>query len=611
MRIKQSSLDFYAFVSVYGQGFAGSFIKKIHQVGAKDFIFQIYRSDLKRRNLYVSLERGIAFMDFPTEPEPGQIAITLRKMLSERKIESIRQVNFDRVIVIKLVTGQEIIFEMFREGNLVVTNDGIIEFAFNAREWKNRKIMKGEKYVPPSSINPVEVDQKQLKDVLFTSKASLVQTLATRMNLGGDLAEEICFRAGIDKSISAPNALDFVDIILETTDSILKESKSGNAYFYEDEEIMSPVILKVIQKDPTKVFTDLNEGFSFYFTKYPSGQEKEGPIKKRIESQKRSIEEFLSKSDKLKEQGKRLISDLKRYQKLLEDLNRMISTGEIRPGDIYDGFTIQKIDYEKKRVEISSDGDLMELYLGKTAGENANELFNSSKELREKVRGAESALAESTKLFENSNVTQNKRKRQKNWFEVYHWFFTSSGNLVMAGRDRKTNENLVKKHMTHSDIYVHADLYGAPSTLIKFPSKDSQSLDDIREACNFSVAFSRAWPAGVASGTAYWVYPEQVSKTPESGEYVSKGAWIIRGKRNYVFDLPMKLEIGWHMLNDTRILMIAPINTKRNCETKLVRIEPGEEKRSRAAKKIASLLDADPEEVEGILPPGGFRISEH
>jgi predicted ribosome quality control (RQC) complex YloA/Tae2 family protein len=610
MRIKQSSLDFYAFVSVYGQGFAGSFIKKIHQVGAKDFIFQIYRSDLKRRNLYVSLERGIAFMDFPTEPEPGQIAITLRKMLSERKIESIRQVNFDRVIVIKLVTGQEIIFEMFREGNLVVTNGGIIEFAFNAREWKNRKIMKGEKYVPPSSINPLEMDQKQLKDVLFTSKASLVQTLATRMNLGGDLAEEICFRAGVDKSIPAANALDFVDIILETTDSILEESKSGNAYFYEDEETISPVILKVIQKDPTKVFTDLNEGFSFYFTKYPSGQEKEGPIKKRIESQKRSIEEFLSKSDKLKEQGKKLISDLKRYQKLLDDLNKMISTGEIKAGDVYDGFTIQKIDYEKKRVEISVDGDLMQLYLGKTAGDNASELFNYSKELKEKARGAEAALVESTRLFENSNVTESKRKRQKNWFEVYHWFFTSSGNLVMAGRDRKTNENLVKKHMTHSDIYVHADLYGAPSTLIKFPSKDSQPLEDIREACNFSVAFSRAWPAGIASGSAYWVYPEQVSKTPESGEYVSKGAWIIRGKRNYIFDLPMKLEIGWHMLNDTRILMIAPINTKRNCETKLVRIEPGEEKRSRAAKKIASLLDADPEEVEGILPPGGFRISE-
>lgn len=610
MRIKQSSLDFYAFVSIYGEGFKGSFIKKIHQVGAKDFIFQIYRSDLKRRNLYVSLERGISFMDFPTEPEPGQIAITLRKMLSERKIESISQINFDRVIVIRLVTGQEIIFEMFREGNLVVTDNGLIEFAFNAREWKNRKIMKGEKYIPPSSISPVDMNREQLRDILSASKASLVQTLATRINLGGDLAEEICFRSGIDKSVPAVDTIDSADKILTTIQSLLEEARTGNAYYYEEEETVSPVILKALGKDPSKVFTDLNEGFSFYFTRYPAGLEKEGPIKKRIESQKKSIEEFISKSEKLKEQGKMIISDLQKFQGLLNDLNRMIGSGEIKPGDSLNGFTIVKIEYEKKRVTVSTGEEDIQLYLSKTAGENASELFNSSKELKEKARGAEAALIESTKLYENSGAPEKKRKRQKNWFEVYHWFFTSNGNLVMAGRDRKTNENLVKKHMTHNDIYVHADLYGAPSTLIKFPNKDSQPIEDIREACNFSVAFSRAWPAGIASGSAYWVYPEQVSKTPESGEYVSKGAWIIRGKRNYIFDLPMKLEMGWHIFNDSRILMIAPAGIRRNCETKTVRIEPGDEKRSKIAKKIAAVLEADPEEVESLLPPGGFRTSD-
>ena len=142
------------------------------------------------------------------------------------------------------------------------------------------------------------------------------------------------------------------------------------------------------------------------------------------------------------------------------------------------------------------------------------------------------------------------------WFESYHWFITSSGNLVVAGKDVNGNEKVVKKHMSEKDIYIHADLYGAPSTILKVEKENTDLEKDILEAAQFAVSNSRAWSNNLASGSAYWVTPLQVSKTPESGEFVRKGSWIVKGKRNYLFNLPLKLKISTVIFENTELPMI-------------------------------------------------------
>ncbi|EQD61567.1 protein containing DUF814, partial [mine drainage metagenome] len=201
-------------------------------------------------------------------------------------------------------------------------------------------------------------------------------------------------------------------------------------------------------------------------------------------------------------------------------------------------------------------------------------------------------------------VQQVKRKKSRKtfWFESYRWFFTSEGNLVIAGKDRKSNERVVKKHMKQYDLYVHADLYGAPSTIIKAADSTRPLEKSIFEACQFAVCFSRAWPAGQLSGSAYWVFPEQVSKTAESGEYVSSGSWVIRGKRNYLFDLPMHLYLGKITYSNETILMISPVPFES--QGKIVEITPGKTRRDEIARKARELLDVGIEDVERLLPPG-------
>ncbi len=162
--------------------------------------------------------------------------------------------------------------------------------------------------------------------------------------------------------------------------------------------------------------------------------------------------------------------------------------------------------------------------------------------------------------------------------------------------------------MEDNDIYVHADLYGAPSTVIKNDGIEI-SEETINEACQFAICMSRAWPAGISSGTAYWVYPNQVSKTPESGEFISKGSWVIRGKRNYVFNLPLELKISLIKYKEYDIPMISPSSTRVESE-KWVKIRPGNEKRNNAVEKISKILDVPRDEIEPILPPGGSVIIE-
>jgi hypothetical protein len=60
-----------------------------------------------------------------------------------------------------------------------------------------------------------------------------------------------------------------------------------------------------------------------------------------------------------------------------------------------------------------------------------------------------------------------KQIRKKMWFEKFYWFVSSRGLLVLGGRDARQNELLVKRYMRASDLYVHADVHGASSIIIR------------------------------------------------------------------------------------------------------------------------------------------------
>src|SRR5438132_1441994 len=185
---------------------------------------------------------------------------------------------------------------------------------------------------------------------------------------------------------------------------------------------------------------------------------------------------------------------------------------------------------------------------------------------------------------------------------------SSEGHLILGGRDARTNDQLVKKHLKEGDRYAHADVHGAPSTVIKDGAKANEVT--LREACEFALAYSKAWSSGLSSGSAYWVLPEQVSKQAESGEFLPRGAFVIRGKRNYFHDLPVRLAIGEVEIEGHRKVMGGPVSAVVARATRYVVLLPGKEDREEVAKRLAAVFTVPIEEVVRVMPPGKVQIAE-
>ena len=64
--------------------------------------------------------------------------------------------------------------------------------------------------------------------------------------------------------------------------------------------------------------------------------------------------------------------------------------------------------------------------------------------------------------------------------------------------------------MAPNDLYVHADLHGATSVIVKNPSGQPVPPKSLNEAGQLAVCFSAAWDSKVVT-SAYWVESSQVN----------------------------------------------------------------------------------------------------
>ncbi|ELZ34996.1 RNA-binding protein, snrnp like protein [Halogeometricum pallidum JCM 14848] len=216
-------------------------------------------------------------------------------------------------------------------------------------------------------------------------------------------------------------------------------------------------------------------------------------------------------------------------------------------------------------------------------------------------------------------------RTEEHWFERFRWFHTSDGYLVIGGRNADQNEEIVKKYLNKHDLFFHTQAHGGPVTVVKAtgPSEPSEAVEfpdaTKREAAQFAVSYSSIWKEGRYAGEAYMVTPDQVSKTPESGEYLEKGSFVIRGDRTYFRDVEAKVAVGVQCEGETRVLGGPPSAIEDRVEAP-VTLQPGRYAQNDAAKMVyrrfkeafadQSFLRkvASPDLIQEFLPPGGSEI---
>jgi len=211
------------------------------------------------------------------------------------------------------------------------------------------------------------------------------------------------------------------------------------------------------------------------------------------------------------------------------------------------------------------------------------------------------------------------------WYQRFRWFHTSTGYLVIGGRNADQNEELVKKYMGKHDRFFHTQAHGGPVTLLKAagPSESADPVDfseqTLREAAQFAVSYSSDWKDGRGAGDAYMVEPDQVSKTPESGEYIEKGSFVIRGDRTYFEDVPCRVAVGVQCEPVTRAIG-GPPSAVVDRAAATVTLEPGMYAQNDAAMMVYRKLKerfadqsfvrkvASADQLQEFLPPGGSDI---
>lgn len=632
MKKEMSSLDIRSVVSEMAD-MENAHMDKIFHWGAGNVLFRITVPGGKRelffkdkKWLYISPEKP------DTPMMPTSFASFMRKRLDNARIVRSYQAGFDRVVIIELKkadTDFQLIFEVFGGGNVLLVSEGKIVNCLIHRTYRDRATRPGEDYVMPKPrFDPGSSTYEEFTALFRSSKSDIVRTLATSVNLGGQYAEEVCVRADLDKNAPAASVTeDGLKIIFEKIRELVNaaETSPEPTIYRRDGKIvdLAPVKLKSLEDAETETFESLSLAIDLMVKETEEDVAKEYVppelvrLRRRIEKQEETVEKYIKDAEEFRIQADALYTDYSKTETLLNVLKEQsekLTWDKLTDGAMKIPY-VKSINPSKNTVRAEIGGYETTLDYTKGIDANASIIYQKGKDIGERGKRAEDALIISRQELERMEKGLEREKRLEQtraqstklfWFERYKWFLTESGKLVIGGRNAHTNDSVVKRRMKDNDIYVHADVHGAPSVIVK--DGNTATPEELRHACIFAYCHSRAWVSAISNGSSYWVYPDQVSKTPNPGEFLARGAFIVRGKRNYEHNIESEMGIGETEYQNERKIMCAPVElVEKVCKRYFV-VRPGRGKNKKTPGEIARAFEVPEEEISRILPPGDSEI---
>jgi predicted ribosome quality control (RQC) complex YloA/Tae2 family protein len=443
---------------------------------------------------------------------------------------------------------------------------------------------------------------------------------------------------------------------------------------------VTPVPLREHASLDAEPFESFNAALGAYFheldgdeddgggTSEPQRPDFEAEIEKReriVEQQREAIEGFERDAERERERAESLYANYDLVDEVLSTVREAREAGTPW-AEIAERFeagsergipaaeAVEGVDGSEGTVTMSVGEHSVELRVADGVEKNADRLYQEAKRIEEKRAGAEDAIAdtraelqrlrtereewtparqadEPEKPHEQVDWTTRSSipvRQTESWYEEFRWFHTSDDFLVIGGRDADQNEQLVKKYLDPGDLFFHAQAHGGPVTLLK-ATDPGEAYDETmtipdrsrREAARFALSYSSVWKAGKFAGDVYQVAHDQVSKTPESGEYLEKGGFAIRGDRSYFRDVAAGVAVGITCEPETRVVGGPPEPIARRAET-TIEVEPGTYAQNDIAKRLyrefkTRFADetfvrkiASPDLIQEFLPPGQSSMVE-
>ena len=566
------------------QSLIGSRVDQFGRPNVNKTVLKLRSRDQGTIRLLIDLS-GWAYLtkdSISTESNQGVFVQKVRKLIKKSRIESIEQLNGDRILSISFIRKEEnitLIFEMFHKGNIILCSDNKILLVMRKQKFRHRSLESGLVYHPPPSIDPFSVELDIFKDKLMNSQRALGAALTIDCNVGGDISTLICNNLRHDRKSQVSDVS--IQEVYDELKRVLQVTIKPTIYLDDDGKNFT-VSLFDLGMEVGESFQSLDEAVEEYVSSIMiTKKETKSPDEVRVDHQTKAIDKYNLKSKELREKGKIIFSKL----------------SEIR----------DMIDYENDEDEVVINIGDINIWIDKTKTleANASSYFDKSKEMDRKAERTKEVIASKPVSRPKKAVIKNK---DVEWFERFRWFITTDGEIAVAGKDARTNEQVVKKYLKKNDRYAHADIHGAPSVVVKNVNGVQPSEHSMLEACNFSLSYSKAWGARVSSGHSFWVENDKVSKTPNTGEFLAKGAFVIRGKRNWYRNLELNIAVGVIDYNGNPKFMGGPIDSIEKHSEKYVIFRPGFTERKIVIRKLSEPFNADPKDIERLLPSGGYDL---
>jgi len=620
----------------------GGFVKKVYQPNKGEILLRIYVPGEGKKMLLFKVGKGLYLTEENKDnpKKPGDYVMLMRKYTSNATITSVEQHEFDRVVIFELQKEKKsrLIFEVFGKGNLILEGEKHILVPYRSESWSHRELKEGYEYkFPPSRIQPFTLGREEISEILADSDKDLVRTLAVDLNLGGKYAEEICTRINVDKHIEDLDGLapDIRRVIRRMKKHIEEDDLEPHVIKDADDDIIDavPFSLQQYEELEKEMFVTYNRALDMAFRSEESEEteeekEEKSRAERKLASQKRAIKDLKEDEEENKIKAELIYQNYNACQKLLDQIHKARREGDREKiySDIRDLESVLQLNDSDEYVVVELDGEKegehhtknVKLDFRKDVNENAQKHYEKSKKCKRKIKGAEEAIEKTKKEIEEGKQKERERDRKEptidHWFDRYKWFISSEGHMVIAGKDSKTNEEVVKKYLEKYDRYAHAEAGGAPSVVVKRGDKEEIGEATLKEACQYSILHSKEWKRGISAGSAYWVKPDQVSKSAEAGESLPTGAFVIRGKRNYHDDLPMRAVLVEIEYEGKKKVMCAPSFAIENWDEDLIKKKavfiPGSRDKNNFANEMSDYFSVPISEIQKIIPPGDVKLIE-
>lgn len=647
-----SNVDVYAICSELKKSLKDARFQKAYQPTKDTVLIRFHVPSEGRADVVFQAGLRVHLTHYPpVNPKvPPNFPMLLRKYLKGATVNDVHQHHFDRIMEIDFQKEHKytLIIELFSKGNIILLDEeGQIILPLKRKLWQNRKISSKEeyKYPPERGFNPLLIHKEDIKDLFNDSETDIIRTLA-RSGFGGLYAEEIVLRANVPKeklvSEVTENELESIYQSIIQVFKPLKTEEFHPQIVSDGKDDVLPLDLQIYDEYHKKIFRSYNEAADEFYSSIVGEEIKEvqeniwesevGKYEKRLRIQKETLDKFKKTVEESKIKGDLLYSNYQKVQKILDTINnareryswqeiiKVIKNAKkegVEGLDLID--SIDKLgnitlNLENNRINIDSHLSIPE---------NTEVYYNKGKKAKRKIKGVHIAIEKTLKEIEKAEnkrdvaleqvkVPERRVKKELKWFEKLRWFLSSDGFLVVGGRDASTNEIVVKRYLESNDIYLHSDIHGAPSVVIKSMGKEIPE-NTINEAASLAASFSSAWGKRFGSQDVYWVHPDQVSKTPQSGEFVARGAFIIRGTRNYVRGVPLLIAVGIIDYEGERI-MAGPSQALKKYTDNYVIIKPGYTKKEEISRGILKRIDKEHiltlDDVVSVLPSGKCDFTE-